>query len=639
MSATATPMTPDQAFGLGGRALVDVFGRGEQAKAVAVQSDGKIVVGGSAMTHDGSRSSNGVLVRLNADGSLDETFGCHGVVVAGPFDYVNALLVTADGHILAGGDRWGGFGAGSNSTVARYNPDGTLDTTFGAGGSGFTGVDLGTGWDSFTRLALAPDGKIVGLTIANFNIGDDQGDFGVVRFNADGTIDATFGDGDGIVTTDFSDAPSIDIAYAVTFAPDGKLIVGGRTMDYGGTNITPRDGGFALARYNDDGSLDETFGDGGRVITRFVMPPGAGGWVTWGSGEADELVVTADGKLLAIGTSSKGGLTLARYDEDGSLDASFGDGGLRYHDTGVLTYNGWHGAQRLAGGGLAVYTAGTNAVAAGVVTADGELTNLQTVPFTYNKETPTAVAFQPDGELLVAGFSAPQPMSYTDTLGWWETTDLTVWRFSTDITGFEQSTPEPDPAPAPEPSPEPEPLPDPGPDDTADVEPDSVIETSVHGKSLVRSGRFYTFKAVFRCDEAAIDPSSLGGMSVAGPNGFVETADVTRSKSSRGGRVVTVSYRVAAPGGSFDASDNGTYSIVRTDADTMPRTVALLAEGGEANGASGVSAGEPSTVATFEVNARSRSRAAVGVVAGAADRALKQNAPPTSAADLLEASK
>jgi uncharacterized delta-60 repeat protein len=633
MSATAATMSPDEAFGLGGKVLVDVFGRSEQAKAVVVQSDGKIVVGGMAMTHDGSRNANGVLVRLNPDGSLDDTFGNHGVVVADPFDYVNAVLVTADGHLLVGGDRWGGFGAGSNSTVARYNADGSLDTTFGTGGSGFTRIDAGTGWDSFSRLAIAPDGKIVGLTIANFESGGDQGDFGVVRFNNDGTIDTRFGGGDGVVTTDFSDEPSIDLPYSVTFAPGGRLVVGGRTMDYGGTNLTPRDGGFAIARYNDDGSLDATFGDGGRVITRFAMPSGAGGWVTWGSGEADELVASPDGKLLAIGTSSMGGLTLARYNADGSLDASFGTGGLRYHDTGVLTYNGWHGAQRLGDGSVAVFTTGVNAVAAGVVTADGELTNFQTAPFAYNKDTATAAAFQPDGKLVVVGFSAPQPMSYTDTLGWWETTDLTAWRFSTDVTGFQQpALPEPDPAP------EPEPLPDPAPDYTADVEPDSIIETSVQGKNLVRSGRYYTFKAVYRCDES-IEPSSLGGMAVAGPNGYAEAADVTKARSSRHGRVVTVTYRVTAPGGSFDAADNGTYSIVRTDADTMPRSAALFAAGAGDAGPS-VSGGEGSPVGTFEVNARARSNVSAAAARWASVNGVDdQTAPPGDAADLLGMSK
>jgi uncharacterized delta-60 repeat protein len=629
MSATAI-MSPDQAFGLGGKVLVDVFGRSEQAKAVVVQDDGKIVVGGMAMTHDGSRNANGVIVRLNPDGSRDETFGNHGVVVTGPLDYVNAVLVTADGQIIVGGDRWGGFGAGSNSTLARYNADGSPDTTFGTSCSGFTSVDAGTGWDSFSRLAIAPNGKIVGLTIANFESGGDQGDFGVARFNADGTLDATFGGGDGFVTTDFSDEPSIDLPYSVTFAPDGKLIVGGRTMDYGGTNLTPRDGGFAIARYDDDGSLDETFGDGGRVITRFAMPPGAGGWVTWGSGEADELIATADGKLLAIGTSSMGGLTLARYDADGSLDNTFGAGGLRFHDTGVLTYNGWHGGQLLSDGGIAVYTAGTNAVAAGVVAADGALTNLQTVPFTYNQDTATGAAFQPDGKLVVVGFSAPQPMSYNDTLGWWETTDLTVWRFSIDIAGFEQS-----PAPQPQPQPEPGPVPAPGLDDTAAFEADAVIEASVQGKSVVRNGHFYTFKSVFRSD-ASIDVASLGGRTVAGPNGYAADAEATKVKSCKGGRVVTISYRVAAPGGSFDAADNGRYAITRTSPDSMPRSAPVFAAG-EAELAGGSQ--DATAVGSFQVSAKSRPTPPAAAAAVKVERAAKHAAPANAAADLLDASK
>jgi uncharacterized delta-60 repeat protein len=638
MSAT---MTPDEAFGLGGKVMVDVFGRNDQAMTVAVQHDGKIIVGGHAMTHDGSRNWNGVLVRLNADGSLDTSFGDNGVVVAGPFDYINTVLVTSDGDILVGGDRFGGWmGGGSNATLARYNSDGSLDTTFGAGGSGFTSVDTSSWNDTFTKLAVAPDGKIVGLTTANFTSGWDQGDFGVVRFNADGTIDTSFGGGDGVVTTDFSDAPnSEDHPYAIAFNANGKLIVGGTTADHGGTNLSPRDGGFAIARYNDDGSLDESFGDGGRVVTRFAMPPGAGGWVTWGGGSVGELIANADGSLLAVGNSSMGTLTLARYDADGSLDAGFGDGGLRFHslqDVNVMTYNGWD-AKVLADGSIAVATTYTTAFA-GVVDADGNLTESKTVTLDYSRDNPLGGAFDANGRLLIVGRSSLQPQNYSDMLGWTETCDLTVWRFETGFDaglpdGESSPAPEPSPEPEPAPQPEPEPLPEPTPElTTADVEPDSVIEASVQGKSVVRNGRFYTFKSVFRSDES-IDVGSLGGMTVAGPNGYAADAETTRVKSSKGGRVVTVSYRVAAPGGSFDASDNGTYSIVQSSPDSLPRSAAVYATG-EADLAGGSQDGAPSTVGSFEVSAKSR------VMPARVDCPAKPPAPISStASELLDASK
>jgi len=188
---------------------------------------------------------------------------------------------------------------------------------------------------------------------------------------------------------------------------------------------------------------------------------------------------------------------------------------------------------------------------------------------------------------------------------------------------------------APEPEPEPEPLPDPVPDHTAEFEPDSVIETTVQGKHLVRSGRYYTFKAVYRSDDA-FDPASLGGMTVAGPNGYAEDADARRIKSSRGGRLVSVTFRVMAPGGSFDASDNGTYPIVRTRAQAMPRSAALLPDGAS-DAAPGVSSGEASTtpVGSFEVNARSRAKAPAMVAPIDSRRADEPMRLPGNASELL----
>ena len=279
----------DQSFGGDGRVTTD-FGDVDEAHGVALQPNGKIVAAGGT-------SLDFALARYNRDGSLDQSFGGDGSVttdfgdVMGGFDEAFGVALRPDGRIVAAGRASFDFG------VARYNPDGSLDQSFG--GDGTVTTDFGIpGGDVAFGVALQPDGRIIAA-------GDSSGDFGVARYNRDGSPDQSFG-GDGRVTTGFSGG---DWAYAVALQPDGKIVAAGWS--------TTAEVVFALVRYNRDGSLDQSFGDDGRVTTDF------GGFEV-GHGVA----LQPDGKVVAAGYTLRFGFgydfALTRYNRDGSLDQSFG---------------------------------------------------------------------------------------------------------------------------------------------------------------------------------------------------------------------------------------------------------------------------------------------------------------------------
>ncbi|MFC1738457.1 hypothetical protein ACFL1G_05330 [Planctomycetota bacterium] len=267
---------------------------------VAVQSDGKILAVGWS---DGSATSSVfALARLNTDGSLDATFGTDGKVMTLVGDRgAHAKSVALDEYdriVVAGTEGPGDF------LLARYNSDGSLDTSFG--GDGKVTAEIGSNnQQDLDGMTIGPDGKIVAVGWAQLSGGDR--DFALARYNLDGSLDTSFG-GDGIVTTDFG-GPGADEIRNVAVQADGKIIAVGRAgwIDFG------------VVRYNVDGSLDTTFGNGGI----------ASGVNSWAYG----VVIDADGKIVVAGYDSSRRLALARYNTDGSLDptfATFDEGGIVY---------------------------------------------------------------------------------------------------------------------------------------------------------------------------------------------------------------------------------------------------------------------------------------------------------------------
>jgi uncharacterized delta-60 repeat protein/uncharacterized repeat protein (TIGR01451 family) len=249
-----------------------------------------------------------------ADGALDPAFGVNGLVrtdFAGLQDQANAIAVDASGRSIVAG-RVAGAGA-SRFALARYTAAGVLDTTFGSGGRVITAI----GDDSSAfAITLDAQGRIVVAGTSTVKRGGFYvTDFAVARYDVNGTLDATF-DGDGVAVTDVG---GFGLPTAIAIDGTGRIVVGGSTL-------TPW--GFTVARYNPDGSLDTAFGTGGLVTTTARDEARAAG-----------LAIDALGRIVLAGYASDDldvDVMLARYKDDGSLDASFGTGGVALIDLGGI---------------------------------------------------------------------------------------------------------------------------------------------------------------------------------------------------------------------------------------------------------------------------------------------------------------
>jgi uncharacterized delta-60 repeat protein len=303
--------TLDTTFGTGGRVstdIRDVHGN-DQAHALVHQPDGKLVAAGVAFNNEGT-DGQFALARYNRDGSLDTTFGTDGKVTTDfrDHDVATALVIQPDGKLVAAGHTTTVLQTPWDFALARYNPDGTLDTTFGADGRVVT--DFAGALDQAHALVLQHDGRLVAAGLAG---NAPTVDFALARYNPDGSLDASFGTG-GLVTTDFNDG--IDEANALALLHDGTLVAAGSA-----TTTADFASDFALARYHTDGSLDPGFGTQGRVTTDFAGS---------NADEANALVVQRDGRLLAVGTAivePSFDFALASYRPNGTLDKPFGSRG------------------------------------------------------------------------------------------------------------------------------------------------------------------------------------------------------------------------------------------------------------------------------------------------------------------------
>ena len=317
--------TLDTTFGTNGKVMTDIGnGDDDTIYSIAIQTDGKIVVGGYAHEIDGEGNDRFIfaLARYNPDGTLDTTFGTNGKVMTdignGDDDTIYSIAIQADGKIVAGGYAYEIDGEGNDGllfALVRYNPDGTLDTTFGTNGKVTTDVGSGDD-DTIYSIAIQADGKIVAVGYSENNT---DRSFTVARYNPDGSFDTTFGRS-GIVITDMGENGSSDKAYDVALQRDGKIVVVG--VEDAGKNYI-----FAMARYNPDGSLDTTFGKNGKVTTDIGS----------GSDKARSVAIQNNGKIVVAGYSSFDGnyaFSLVRYLSDGALDTTFGTDGKVITDIG-----------------------------------------------------------------------------------------------------------------------------------------------------------------------------------------------------------------------------------------------------------------------------------------------------------------
>jgi len=417
---------PDLSFGTGG-ATESAFGPNtlEQARAVAIQPNGKIVVAGNTFDSSGTTLSDIALVRYNTDGTLDTSFGTGGLVALdfgnNITEFGNAIALQGDGKIVVAGEAVDSMANTNDCAVARYNPDGTFDTSFGAGGHVI--LDMGVGPSGFNypdhcqAVAVQTDGKIVvaGTTDTPINLSD----VAVARLNADGTLDGTFGL-TGVVLSNLQPF-SFDFGNAVAIQPDGKIIVAGYSNIFGPT----RDD-IAILRYNPDGSVDTGFGINGLVLADF------GNMSNYGNAVA----IQPDGKIAVAGYSVDlinfdKEFTVARFNANGSVDSTFGSGG------GVITEFDAVNNTPDEGRSIALQSDG-KIVVAGTIGGfpkfamarylnDGSLdftfgvNGLVTITFTYKDYIGTSVAIQSDGGIVLAGHTSDRFNSYN--------TDIAIARF------------------------------------------------------------------------------------------------------------------------------------------------------------------------------------------------------------------
>lgn len=272
----------DPTFGVGGQ-VTTAFPGGSFANAVAIQSDGKIVVVGAAAGP--SVRGEFAVARYETDGLLDPTFGDGGMVVTRYHGAVaRAVALQPNGRIVVAGYNTG-------LALARYRPDGRLDRTFAGNGRIGTAV-VGRLWA--LAVALQPDGRIV---VAG---GWDIFNVGLARFRVDGRLDPTFGD-DGVLVADMGGGEQA--LTGLVIQPDGKIVtVGGVGPHEGGDTVVSR---FVLARCRRNGSLDPTFGGDGKIETFFD-----------GRSDAQGVALQADGRIVVVGGADDGtaqAFALARY--------------------------------------------------------------------------------------------------------------------------------------------------------------------------------------------------------------------------------------------------------------------------------------------------------------------------------------
>jgi uncharacterized delta-60 repeat protein len=400
----------DSAFGSSGKLVSDLFGQNEVASAIALQGDGKFVVAGYTGLSATSQRADFALARYHSNGALDPSFGSGGKVVTdfdpAHRDQANAIAVQADGKIIAAG--FTSFLGSDDNTdyafaLARYHADGALDLSFGNGGKVVTNLSNPSGFNTYYResinaIAIQNDGRIVVTGAGFLNIAQSM-DFTTVRYNSDGSLDNSFGTG-GRVFSNFSNpnpTEANDSAGEVFLQGDGKILVAGRVHHLAF--------GYGLARYNRDGSPDLSFGQGGQLTTS--VPRQASG----NASKETAMAVQADGRILIGGFARNNDVNyfaLSRYQASGAPDAAFGNGGqVTVNVSGAIRSLKIQSDGRIIAAGTASENAGDFRLAR--FQTDGSLDesfmggSSVTTDFSGNADQLFSSAIQSDGKLIAVG--------------------------------------------------------------------------------------------------------------------------------------------------------------------------------------------------------------------------------------------
>lgn len=328
------------------------------------------------------------------DGLLDNSFGNNGIVttnIATNDAFGRSVVIQPDGKIVVAGENLN-IGTSNDFALVRYEINGNLDTSFGNGGKVITVI--GNDNDRGNSVALQPDGKIV---VAGFTKNGINYAFATVRYDINGSLDTTFGIDGKIITHIGTDN---DFGNSLIIQTDGKIVVAGRSSN--GINDD-----FALVRYNSNGSLDNTFGISGKVTTEIGNSSDSG----------QSVVLQPDGKILVAGYSffnSTVDFALVRYNPNGNLDSDFGNSGKVITAVGIGGDYGFsmalqpNGKITVAGASFngldndfAIVRYNTNGSLDNTFGIDGKVTTAIGTNYEYGY----SLAIQPDGKALVAGYS------------------------------------------------------------------------------------------------------------------------------------------------------------------------------------------------------------------------------------------
>ena len=307
----------DTSFGVNGKVVTGFGPNDSRANAIVIQPDGKMIVGGSCQTFDGS--IHFALARYNANGTLDTTFGANGKTVPRVFEMPNqghvennilSFVLLDSGKFLVVGT----YSINNNPSgivIARFNTDGTIDTTFGT--AGIVSKENGSVKEG---LKMLPDGKFIIILGDYVNYGGiNIPSAAFERYTQDGVLDTTFGT-DGKVVTSFGNGYTGLTSMAIL--PDGKFVAAGSFSPTGQNAIV-----MIVAKYNADGSLDTTFDTDGKVTTTFGT--GTTSFGVFISANLDGTITVAGSVFASNNTVLNFGLV--QYNPNGSLDTTFdGDG-------------------------------------------------------------------------------------------------------------------------------------------------------------------------------------------------------------------------------------------------------------------------------------------------------------------------
>lgn len=380
----AQPGVLDGSFGVGGKVSLDFYNENDEAKDVVIQPDGKIIIAGGCNNNFINKFS---LIRLNPDGSLDTDFGVGGKVETqfgnSNISLAECVALQTDGKIVVAGSTF--VGSYFIMAVARYLPDGQLDGTFS--GDGLFSYSL-AGSISINSLAIQSDGSILLAGSGGFTGGGTH--ITVLKLNSNGTLDQSFGDGTGQLTTEIGTSST---ALDVIVQTDGKIVVAGLTSDGAYSDV-------AVVRYLSNGVLDNGFdGDGIRTLSLDAYDDFASG-----------ILQLPNGKLLISATSNVD-FALARFNSNGSLDNTFSGDGIVETDMDDsfdnLTDLSLDAEGRIVAVGHSSYNLYNMSVLRYL--PNGTLDNLfsmdgkTTIDMSGTYDYAYALALQPDGKIVMVG--------------------------------------------------------------------------------------------------------------------------------------------------------------------------------------------------------------------------------------------